>query len=237
MKSHSSNADVQENGCGALWYLALNDNNKVTIAEAGGITTILSAMDNHSSNPFVQYCGCTALMKLVTNNDNNKVMITNAGGEVAIQSAIRNHLSNVGVYEKGHEALRMIQPISTTTKTVDLSPLTTPTPSSSNSTDRISEGRLKMKEAIDNVDSRPIELPVEFIISCTNNFDNALKLGEGAFGAVYKGKDDNQYFAVKRILFDIAVAKDKVKEVSKTFKIELAVSSCVVSFIGCLFKA
>jgi len=94
-----------------------------------------------------------------------------------------------------------------------------------------------MKAAMDNVDSRPIELPVEFIISCTNNFGNASKLGQGAFGAVYKGKDDNRYFVVKRILFDIAVKEDKVKEVSKSFKIELEVSSCVVSDIAsCLDK-
>jgi hypothetical protein len=94
-----------------------------------------------------------------------------------------------------------------------------------------------MKEAMENVNSRPIELPVEFITYCTNNFDDAFKLGEGGFGAVYKGKDDNRYFAVKRILFNIAVAQDKVKEVSKTFKIELEVSSCVVSSIGCHFNS
>ena len=81
-----------------------------------------------------------------------------------------------------------------------------------------------MKEAMDNVNSRPIELPVEFINSCTNNFDEDGKLGEGAFAVVYKGKDGNQYFAVKRIRFNIAVEKNKVKEVTKGFKRELQVS-------------
>ena len=42
---------------------------------------------------------------------------------------------------------------------------------------------------------------------------------------------------VKRILFNIAVENDLVQEVSKTFKIELEVSSCVVSSIGCLFNS
>jgi len=110
----------------------------------------------------------------------------------------------------------------TTTNDDHLPSPATPTPSSINSTDPFSDVWSKMEEAMQNENSRPIELPVEFIYSCTNNLNITKKLGQGAFGAVYKGKDDNQYFAVKRILFDIAVAKDKVKEVSKTFKIELA---------------
>ena len=93
-----------------------------------------------------------------------------------------------------------------------------------------------MKEAMDNVNSRPIELPLEFIISCTNNFA-ALKLGEGAFGAVYKGKDENQIFAVKCILFNIAVEKNKVEEATKGFKRELQVSSFVVSNNAFRFKS
>ena len=51
-------------------------------------------------------------------------------------------------------------------------------------TDFISEGRSKMKDAMDNVNSRPIELPVEFITYCTNNFAVDRKLGQGAFGIV-----------------------------------------------------
>jgi serine/threonine protein kinase len=119
------------------------------------------------------------------------------------------------------------QPISTRTQT----------PSSSNSTDRISVGQLKMKEAIDNVNSRPIELPVEFIINCTNNFDVALKLGQGALGAVYEGKHDNRYFTFIRMLFDFAVEKDKVQDVSKSLKTEYEVSSFLISSIACRFKS
>ena len=49
MKNHGSNANVQHDGCGALWSLASNDSNKVTIAEQEGIRKILSAMENHAS--------------------------------------------------------------------------------------------------------------------------------------------------------------------------------------------
>jgi hypothetical protein len=57
MKSHSSNANVQHYGCGALWTLAFVDKYKVEIAEGRGITTSLSAMKGHSSNSNVQHYG------------------------------------------------------------------------------------------------------------------------------------------------------------------------------------
>jgi hypothetical protein len=39
---------VQEYGCAAISNLAVNDNNRVTIAEEGGIPMILSAIKTHS---------------------------------------------------------------------------------------------------------------------------------------------------------------------------------------------
>ena len=77
--------------------------------------------------------------------------------------------------------------------------------------DPISIGRSNMNEAIDNVNKRPIELPVEFIISCTNNFDKERELGHGSFCAVYKGMDDNRYFAVKCLRFNLAFLEDQKK--------------------------
>ena len=60
MKTHSSNANVQYNGCEIRLCLAYpNDNNKVAIADAG----------THSSNARVQEYGCGALWKLALNND------------------------------------------------------------------------------------------------------------------------------------------------------------------------
>jgi hypothetical protein len=53
----------------------------VTIAEVGGITTILSKMKTHSFT---------------------------AGGKATIMSAMENHASNVNVQEKGNGALRIL---------------------------------------------------------------------------------------------------------------------------------
>jgi hypothetical protein len=100
----------------------------------------------------------------------------------------------------------------------------------------ISIGRSKMDEAIDKLDSRPIELPKEFIMNCTNNLAEERKLGHGSFGAVYKGMDDNRYFAVKCLRFNLDFLEDQKKGISKTFKKELEVSSSVVSSIACSFK-
>ena len=73
-------ANVQLQGCAAFWNLAdNNENNKVMIADAGGIPSILSAMRTHSSNARVQEHGCGALWKLALNNGSNKVTISDAG--------------------------------------------------------------------------------------------------------------------------------------------------------------
>ena len=106
MRMNEQNANIQKEGLFKLWNLAYNnDNNKVTIAEAGGITTILSAMKTHSSNATVQEYGCAALQNLASNNDKNRVKISNAGGKALIESAMRNYSSNAGVQEKGKAAL------------------------------------------------------------------------------------------------------------------------------------
>jgi hypothetical protein len=101
----------------------------------------------------------------------------------------------------------------------------------------ISIGRSKMDEAIDKLDSRPIELPKEFIMNCTNNLAEERKLGHGSFGAVYKGMDDNRYFAVKCLRFNLGFLEDQKKGISKSFIKELEVSSSVVSSIAGCFKS
>eukprot|EP00276_Gloeochaete_wittrockiana_P020924 CAMPEP_0184349966 /NCGR_PEP_ID=MMETSP1089-20130417/37391_1 /TAXON_ID=38269 ORGANISM="Gloeochaete wittrockiana, Strain SAG46.84" /NCGR_SAMPLE_ID=MMETSP1089 /ASSEMBLY_ACC=CAM_ASM_000445 /LENGTH=57 /DNA_ID=CAMNT_0026682499 /DNA_START=1 /DNA_END=170 /DNA_ORIENTATION=+ len=57
MRRHASVAGVQEKGCGALWIIAVNAANKVSIAEAGGITVILDAMRRHAAVAGVQEQG------------------------------------------------------------------------------------------------------------------------------------------------------------------------------------
>ena len=78
MKTHSSNATVQEHGCAALDNLAVNnDNNKVTIAEEEAIPMILSAMKTHSSyqmneqNADIYKESRSALWELACNHDNS----------------------------------------------------------------------------------------------------------------------------------------------------------------------
>ena len=84
MRNHPYNANIQHYGCAALQNLAMNEKSKTTIAEAGGITTILSAMKTHSFNSKVQYLCIAALSNLADKNENNKVMIAAAGGDSTI---------------------------------------------------------------------------------------------------------------------------------------------------------
>ena len=108
MKTYESNADEQEYNCRTLWKLAMNDNNRVTVAAEGGITTILSAMKFHLDNANVQKHGCRALCNLANNNDHNQLRISNVGGKVAIESAMQKHSSNAGVQENGNETLSIM---------------------------------------------------------------------------------------------------------------------------------
>ena len=79
----------------------------MTVAAAGSITTILTAMKTHFSNADVQHYACAALRNLAF-NENNKVAIVNADGKVVIESAMQNHSSNAGVQENGNGALRTL---------------------------------------------------------------------------------------------------------------------------------
>ena len=133
------------------------------------------------------------------------------------------HLSENSIGDDGAKAIAEALKDNTVLTTLDLRNL-------------ISIGRSKMDEAIDKLDSRPIELPKEFIMNCTNNLAEERKLGHGSFGAVYKGMDDNRYFAVKCLRFNLDFLEDQKKGISKTFKKELEVSSSVVSSIACSFK-
>ena len=67
-------ATVQEHGCLVLWYLAVNADNQVKVAAAGGIEAVLGAMRQHGAVASVQEQGCRALWNL-TANDDNKVKV------------------------------------------------------------------------------------------------------------------------------------------------------------------
>ena len=63
MQKHQ-NESVQRKGCGALKNLASNADNRVKIAAAGGIESILNAMKQHAQHESVQEKGCGALGNL-----------------------------------------------------------------------------------------------------------------------------------------------------------------------------
>ena len=64
MRAHSSNAGVQEAGCGALRNMTANDGNKVKAGGAGAIEAVVAAMRAHSSNACVRQYGRLALDRL-----------------------------------------------------------------------------------------------------------------------------------------------------------------------------
>lgn len=51
---HLNDAAVQEKAFGALWILAFNSENQVTIVDSGGIVEILHSMQNLQDNAAVQ---------------------------------------------------------------------------------------------------------------------------------------------------------------------------------------
>ena len=70
MRKHKEHAGLQENGCAALWSLAVNADNQVKVAQAGGIEMVISAMKKHEGHAGVQEKGCAALWSLAVNADN-----------------------------------------------------------------------------------------------------------------------------------------------------------------------
>ena len=75
MRSHKSDAGVQEKGCNALVNLAAgNADNKVKISAAGGIADVLAAMRAHRSHAGVQQHGCHALANLADDIADNQVI-------------------------------------------------------------------------------------------------------------------------------------------------------------------
>ena len=94
---------MQEKGCRALWDLATTDN-RIKIADAGGIADVLAAMRAHRLHARVQQYGCSALGNLAVNADNS-VKIADAGGITDVLAAMRAHKSNAEVQGKGCLAL------------------------------------------------------------------------------------------------------------------------------------
>ena len=79
MNTHTAVATVQEQACGALWNLAINDDNRVAIARANGIAAIIAAMNAHTAVATVQEKACEAL-RMLARNPENKAEIVRLGG-------------------------------------------------------------------------------------------------------------------------------------------------------------
>ena len=107
LQAHRDHASVQELGCCQLAKLATNAENRVSIANAGGIAAILSGMKARIYHAGIQEEGCRALGYLALDNDDNKVSIAKAGGIVSIVTGMKAHRDHAGVWSKDQtEAIR-----------------------------------------------------------------------------------------------------------------------------------
>jgi hypothetical protein len=73
MQAHaSSNADVAENGCGAIWSLSANNNaNKEKLGSIGGCEVIVEAVKSHPKNSDVASQFCWAVESLSSSSNPN----------------------------------------------------------------------------------------------------------------------------------------------------------------------
>jgi hypothetical protein len=72
------NATGQEEGLMKLQnFVVNNDNNKLMIVKEGGITTVLSAMEEHPKIATVQEYGCSILGNLAVNYNNRATIAAN----------------------------------------------------------------------------------------------------------------------------------------------------------------
>ena len=107
MREGASSAVVAKEGCDALNNLAVDVDNRKSIAEAGGIEMILRMMEVYgTSNAEVAENGCGALRNLAYNDDNKK-SIGEIGGIAIILSMMEVHgASNAEVAYYGSAALK-----------------------------------------------------------------------------------------------------------------------------------
>jgi len=88
------NATGQEEGLMKLQnFVVNNDNNKLMIVKEGGITTVLSAMEEHPKIATVQEYGCSILGNLAVNYNNRAKIAANQGITI-ILSAMKNLILN-----------------------------------------------------------------------------------------------------------------------------------------------
>jgi formylmethanofuran dehydrogenase subunit D len=87
MEAHQASGLVQEQACAALSNLAVNDGNKVKIAEAGGIEAVVAAMEAHKTSVLVHEPACLALWYLAAQGSLRQ-RIKAAGGVECVKHAV-----------------------------------------------------------------------------------------------------------------------------------------------------
>jgi len=92
MREKRQDAVLQKWACGALWNLAVNDDNKVKLMNLGAADDIVEAMRTHRSDADVQMWACGALGNLAWNEGKNRDAIRKKKGLVdLIRSAMKTH--------------------------------------------------------------------------------------------------------------------------------------------------
>merc|ERR1719331_2007919 len=85
IRKHVDHAGVQEQACGALANLGINQQNMVEIAQLHGIEFVVAALKKHATHPGVQENACFALSKFLTMpNETFRQRMKAAGAEEAL---------------------------------------------------------------------------------------------------------------------------------------------------------
>eukprot|EP00977_Amphora_coffeiformis_P015531 scaffold4545_cov139-Amphora_coffeaeformis.AAC.6 len=90
------NITIQEHGCLTLCNMAMQEGNKETIVNLGGVQMIVSVMKLLKENSSLQKRCCRALESLATKKE-NKATIAAGGAIDAVKSAMKNHSESATV--------------------------------------------------------------------------------------------------------------------------------------------
>ena len=105
MKAHAGVVNIQDYGCGALFAIALADENQPKVAAAGCIEAVVAAMKAHAGIVNIQEYGCGALFAIVDAAE-NKPKVAAAGGIEVVVAAVMTHASSAQVLANAGSMLR-----------------------------------------------------------------------------------------------------------------------------------
>ena len=108
MRLHAAVPTMAESGCAALRALALHQDNRVALAECGGIPAVVSAMQAHPAEKGVQAQGAGALWHVMLDNIPNKHSVALGGGSAALVAALVRYRELVQVVTPAAAALQSL---------------------------------------------------------------------------------------------------------------------------------